>query len=463
MAAVIIFAAICAGAHDLWAATLVYLTVLFLFVAVVANSTRAASPSLKLPLIIPALVVMGAMALSFSRASNPSESFLGLMDWLCALVAFYVGINIFADQKPTDDLLRAMIVILWIEFAVDISQVFSIKDMGTMKNANVLMAFVLPWTVIYIVRIIREFRESRSCCTAWAFGAFAGLGCMILAQSVSGWLCFGAVLGFLFVPRRYWPGVLIATLVMFAIATVFKNESDRLYWWRSAIAMFVDYPWTGIGIGNFPSAYLAYRRGAMENTLFAHSAPLGWLAETGVIGVSALILFFASWVYRARAAYRLEKIRIEFVLAFFATLSFYSINIGVEYLVNLVSLMLLMAAAIAPADSGGMKPRPSIAFVTATLALAALPSIVSPFFASRFIVDGQRNLAEKNWPAAQTSFESAVALDSRVWEPYAGLARVAFERGDVAEALTYLQQAIRRNTLHYGLRMQLEEYQRRLR
>lgn len=72
---------------------------------------------------------------------------------------------------------------------------------------------------------------------------------------------------------------------------------DRREWqWKQAIAMWKDYPFTGIGVGAFPIEVANYNLKTMTETPVdnAWNQYLHWLSETGIAGV-----FFWAWFYFA--------------------------------------------------------------------------------------------------------------------------------------------------------------------
>lgn len=77
-------------------------------------------------------------------------------------------------------------------------------------------------------------------------------------------------------------------------STVFDSSyystASRMAIWRSASSVIRDYPWAGVGWGNFPHYYaLRGAEGAIENTLsHAHNLALQFLTESGVLGLSGL-------------------------------------------------------------------------------------------------------------------------------------------------------------------------------
>jgi len=68
---------------------------------------------------------------------------------------------------------------------------------------------------------------------------------------------------------------------------------ERMAHWQAALAMFTDYPWLGVGIGNYPVAYPRYALGRWRDPLgHAHNYYLNVAAEAGILGLGAYLLFF---------------------------------------------------------------------------------------------------------------------------------------------------------------------------
>ena len=69
---------------------------------------------------------------------------------------------------------------------------------------------------------------------------------------------------------------------------------ERMATWQAGWEMFQDYPVLGVGAGNFDSAYRAYHLKGWEHPRgHAHNVYLNALAETGVLGLAAYLLFLA--------------------------------------------------------------------------------------------------------------------------------------------------------------------------
>lgn len=72
---------------------------------------------------------------------------------------------------------------------------------------------------------------------------------------------------------------------------------ERMAHWYAAWAMWLDSPVTGVGVGNYPVAYEAYRMPAWKEPLgHAHNILLNVMAETGLVGLAAYVLLWG-WVF----------------------------------------------------------------------------------------------------------------------------------------------------------------------
>ncbi|MBI2303189.1 MAG: O-antigen ligase family protein [Chloroflexi bacterium] len=77
---------------------------------------------------------------------------------------------------------------------------------------------------------------------------------------------------------------------------------ERMVNWQAAWDMFVANPWLGVGVGNFSAVFESYALPGWTNTTgHAHNYYLNLLAETGVLGLLAYLLFLTTaFVYVGR-------------------------------------------------------------------------------------------------------------------------------------------------------------------
>ena len=82
-----------------------------------------------------------------------------------------------------------------------------------------------------------------------------------------------------------------------------SNSGNRWVWWREAAGAFSDEPLKGWGAGSFPLVHRRYRSDDLP-VRQAHSVPLQFLAETGIVGALLALggLGLLGWAAVARPA-----------------------------------------------------------------------------------------------------------------------------------------------------------------
>jgi O-antigen ligase len=85
---------------------------------------------------------------------------------------------------------------------------------------------------------------------------------------------------------------------------------ERMAHWQSALAMWTDHPWLGVGIGNYGVVYTHYALPLWAFPLgHAHNYYLNIAAEAGVLGLLAyLLLWGTAWLYAWRVARRSSRL-----------------------------------------------------------------------------------------------------------------------------------------------------------
>ncbi|HMM19890.1 MAG TPA: O-antigen ligase family protein [Selenomonadales bacterium] len=75
----------------------------------------------------------------------------------------------------------------------------------------------------------------------------------------------------------------------------FSSNSERVLIWESAVAMWRDYPLTGVGLDNFEKMEEIYLSPLHKEPIHthAHNIFLNFLAETGLVGLSGFLGLFA--------------------------------------------------------------------------------------------------------------------------------------------------------------------------
>jgi len=154
------------------------------------------------------------------------------------------------------------------------------------------------------------------------FATMAGLILLTLNLSDTRWAALGGfcVLGLLWYRKYFYAALSVLIPLNGALlAGWFSGETlssirDRAEIWYNTFVMWLDYPFFGVGIGNFN--YVYYRYQEMHTEVFtwgtllkrvnvyagaAHNEGLQMLAELGVVGLLLLLIFTTLCLYRSRS------------------------------------------------------------------------------------------------------------------------------------------------------------------
>jgi O-antigen ligase len=373
------FAGLARGAHEIWAASLVYLCVFFYAAAFLARrSWPPPSRGVYADFSAPLLLLFAVFVLSRRGAVNPSESRLALLDWTSAMLVFLLALNAGRGDEAPRRLLGLLVPVLWIQAGAVLLQarhlgLLHLKEAtGTLSNANIQTAFFLAWVPALWSLAVGERGRDR---WYWRAGLLAAAGGILLLSSATGLV--GLAAGLLlaepararaFARKHGRPLAFLAAALGSLLTLLLWRKfsapsmrtpsglpiyvpSARLDWWATALRMWRANPWLGVGIGNFPSAYLAYEAGVVEHTLYAHGVLFELAAETGTLGLAAALFLAARLLIRIVRRWPSVRERRPLLLGAALLLAFSLVNVSLEYLSNLLTLALLAGLALAPAAS----------------------------------------------------------------------------------------------------------------
>ncbi len=214
-------------------------------------------------------------------------------------------------------------------------------------------------------------------------------------------------------------------------------ETNRGDLWRVALHEFRAHPLQGIGAGNFAIPYLQQRR-SEEETLYPHSLPLEVLAQTGLVGAAAMVVFVAAAV-AAAVAVRSRTDGLTAVASALGVVVFASwfVHAAIDWLWQLPALAgtaiaaLALAGSIRPPDAASATARATRAPKVAAVAVAIAVSLT---FAFPWLAARDVEYALASWrsqpDAADAALSRARRLDPLSERPDLVAALIARERGD---------------------------------
>lgn len=286
-------------------------------------------------LVAAMLLLLAAMLLSLTAATNLKDSLKEIAKWLEFLVLVLLGTQYLRTRRQ----IWLLVVVL---MAAAISQAlagyaqaifnlgpssfvrsYSLRVYGTFDQPNPYAGY-LNMTLVVALALLLLGRN-------WLTRTLAGLaacligGAFYLTQSRGGQIALLAALIFLVLAGypglRVWLRVVLAALLAFAGGIVSGmiplylfdqvnhflglagislqdptpqdfSTAERLAHWIAGLRMYQAHPLLGVGIGNYPDAYPAYSVTIFVNSLGqAHNYYINIAAETGTIGLLVYLFF----------------------------------------------------------------------------------------------------------------------------------------------------------------------------
>jgi O-Antigen ligase/Tetratricopeptide repeat len=229
------------------------------------------------------------------------------------------------------------------------------------------------------------------------------------------------------------------------------NGSNRWVWWMEALGAFSDKPLAGWGAGSYPLVRHLYRRYEAPATS-AHSVPLQFLSETGLVGAAlglgGLALLGLAGVAGVRSSQGLERSARLALVAAAAAWGVHSLY-DWDWEIPAVTLPALIAATVAaapPMRASAVRPSapraPLLVAVGAALAAVAISaSAALPSLSEGKRIDALRAAADGSLREAAEDAALARRLDPLAVDPLFTASTIAARRGRLREAATLLQKA----------------------
>jgi O-antigen ligase len=231
---------------------------------------------------------------SFISAINSLDPRIALEAWWHMLINGLLGLmlihwmrkdwgeTLFRSQFGIAGLIAIVSAVEWlITSGARVGGPFGLINLtGAYAAVLLLPAFVWAWT------------EKRW----WLLSVGVGLIAVLLMNDSRGAFISAGVAVISFILLRFrvkWKVLLVAGAIATGLAFGIANKTSgghalgdviRQDLWRSALAMLVDHPLTGVGPGVFGQAYRSYRTVTDDNMSGAHDWYLNTLAELGIPG-----------------------------------------------------------------------------------------------------------------------------------------------------------------------------------
>lgn len=346
------------------------------------------------------------------------------------------------------------------------------SPVGTLLNENVLSAYLVAVFPLFLSEIWSQWRIVK------IFGALVVLLALFSTRSLGGAISLGLgviiffILGAKFtkVTRKLGLKKIVVTgISCFAVIVIFlsaaklqeTNVYDRVNWWRGALEIIKDHPFSGVGLGNFGNIYLKYKVGKL-NSLYAHNHYLELWSEIGFLGVLAFLLGIYRFIKESLANLRkLEQsnqiLNIGIITSVLSLLLYSFIDFGLAIPAVAIIFWVLMGLSYSYSQSSFicLKINWIRSLIFAVLILVTGVLVVRPFLASQKYVAGIYSLRNNDLEQAEKKLIASIKIDSLNAQTYAFLSDVYKNKGNLEQAIYNLKEAIKLNSnygsFHYNL------------
>jgi hypothetical protein len=453
-----------AGAPALWARA----TVPFVFgaAASVATSMDPWSSGLSLTLVL-GMVAFAGLALAHPTSRRDADGVLfGLVvgGALHAVVAGWQRFVLWPDALAHQHELALP--------ATVVARLASLRPLGLSLSPDLGAAVALAGLAAALALVVDGHRSSRLRALA-AAAAVGGTCAIVLSRSFGALVAIGvAFVVVAAVRRKAW--VLLPLVVLGAagaptiwgrgVGALALSAHERWLNWQVGWHAFLEAPATGHGLLRFASVYVERRPPEANVTRYAHSAPVQLLVETGLVGglaaVVVLVLVGPRLLQALRSHHPSRVILAGGVVAL-------GTRACIDYDLHVGQTAMLFAALVGLAcrneeDTAAPPTGPAAAAdpswppprgVAAAVAVGAL--VLAGALQARATVDGTSWLARVDVdvalraavqdpdPAARRAL--LARFSDRVPAAAVVAARAALHQGDVDEALSLLDAALRRD------------------
>ena len=428
------------GGWDALSGTVLWLTGLSaVAVALAAWLTRRVGGGVPL-----AAVIMTWLAAAGLAALSGADREAARAAWLtvAAGASLYALCSAWADGQAVGDLAAAWALAGAAVAAVAIFQAISGHEpVATLVNPNVLAHWLL-FPAGFVWMFLREDKRP-----AWKICAVLIAGGLAVTRS---WSVMGAL-----VAACVWQSGRTPLAIGLwgagaagAVLALPRSLADRFVWWDAAVRIFAGHPWLGVGPGGFGGAYLAYKTVPGRNSLFAHSAPIEILSETGLTGFLAWGLFvglmlLAAWRARDSVSPYRRAAAISLVASTLAGLTDASLSCPAVVVSWWIAAAILLRREV-PLESRPPLPAPvrrGLAWVAGVSVAVLGWGLVQPLRAAVARALAESHMASGAVEPARAAARLAVRLDPQSWRARAVLAETDVAAGMTLAALRDLDEA----------------------
>lgn len=408
------------------------------------------------PLLVPLGIYAAAGVLSISLSAFPHSAYRALMSDAAGLIFFFLGIGIARQEFHTyiKTVIGSAVVVCLASLAMVWPRPGPLS--GPLINPNVLGGFIILLLPSAFQLVRRETGPPRIFWLAMAVVLTVGA---FLTRSPS---CAAVVVFLLIVEitedrplfRRWAVALWIIGVGIWFFAgggnELWRQDADRLVWWKTSLRMWLNNPIWGAGPGAFGEAYPGYRSTLWDqNSLYAHNWFLEMLSERGVAGAGGFLLWLLLLGRRVRAKNDVRASSLWFGIAAFLIYNLLHIGFSfpaVAWTFWFLGGMLWAMTAEGEETDGPLLPRrfrPVLIVGPAAVLILVGSFGLRVFRADQYAMRARYLLTKGDMVEAEQLVKRGLAWNPREPELYALQSQILTKSGRSAEADVSAQTAIR--------------------
>ncbi|MFA6525244.1 MAG: O-antigen ligase family protein [Patescibacteria group bacterium] len=316
------------SSRSIWCLAIIEIVILSVFLI---TTTRIDDKKFKLPIILKAFIFFLILSSLFSIYHY--NSVLGLVMYLLFITAFRMIVQFVGSNRQFTIIIFTISTIALVAAINGIINFFQLQDISLGVASffgwrNVFAGFILLVLPITLTQfLVGKERKTN---------VFFGITTVLLAVNLyltfsqASWIAMAVVFLMLIWFVRKLPIKQLITrlsiLIVLSVVLVFSllqmhtplsgesiqaanviqsnAVSNRIDYWKTSWEIFTNYPWTGVGIGNFETIYTHYQQNVWSFSVSPHNSLLLYLTELGIFGIIIFLIFLYSIFKKARKVIR---------------------------------------------------------------------------------------------------------------------------------------------------------------
>lgn len=252
---------------------------------------------------LPVLGYTLSCLLSIINSTYLRGSWEGIIKFICSLFLFLIIRNFSVGRLKLfihTFIFTTLVVISlsWLHFFTHLPESLSNRLFYPLGNSNLLAGFLVITIPLMIRILLVKFRFLLGLLLFFSFMT------LFFTCSKGGILgVMGAILFLFFInrPNRYIKYIFIVLMLcLLVLLLVYKfgflpewgtlqgSAFPRLYIWKYSWQMFLDHPFSGVGLGTYPNVYFEYKQNPPWH-MHSHNIFMQEVCEGGIIGLLSFI------------------------------------------------------------------------------------------------------------------------------------------------------------------------------